>query len=72
MLHRFGLNSSSVTKEFVEQSQKPLKDPDNPSPAVNEFLAIFGDLKSLAREQIIIALLDKRSNNTLTINPVQP
>ena len=56
MLDSFGLSASSVSKEFVEQSQKRLEDFDNRSLAEYEFVAVFIDGKSLAREQIIIAL----------------
>ena len=56
MLDSFGLSASSVSKEFVEQSQKRLEDFENRSLAEYEFVAVFIDGKSLAREQIIIAL----------------
>jgi transposase-like protein len=56
MLDSFGLSASSVSKDFVEQSQKKLEDFDNRSLAEYEFVAIYIDGKYLAKEQIIIAL----------------
>lgn len=56
LMDSFGLSASSVSKEFVEESKKRLEDFDNRSLAEYEFVGLFIDGKSLAKEQIIIAL----------------
>lgn len=56
LVDSFGLSASSVSREFIEQSKKRLEDFDNRSLAEYEFVGMFIDGKSLAKEQIIIAV----------------
>lgn len=56
LVDSFGLSASSVSREFIEQSKKRLEDFDNRSLAEYDFVGMFIDGKSLAKEQIIIAV----------------
>lgn len=52
----FGLSRSSVSKKFIEQSSEKLAEFEKRSLHSYEFVGIFIDGKSLAKEQIIIVL----------------
>jgi transposase-like protein len=56
LLDGFGLSSSSVSKEFIEQSSQKLEDFENRDLSDYDFVSIFIDGKYLAKEQIIIVL----------------
>ncbi len=56
LLDGFGLSSSSVSSEFIEQSNRKLEDFENRDLSDYDFISLFIDGKYLAREQIIIVL----------------
>lgn len=56
LLDGFGLSSSSVSNEFIEQSAQKLKDFENRDLSEYDFVSLFIDGKYLAKEQIIIVL----------------
>jgi transposase-like protein len=56
LLDGFGLSSSSVSSEFIEQSGKRLEDFENRDLGDYDFVSLFIDGKYLAKEQIIIVL----------------
>lgn len=56
LLDGFGLSSSSVSNEFIEQSGKKLEDFENRDLSDYDFVSLFIDGKYLAKEQIIIVL----------------
>jgi len=56
LLDGFGLSSSSVSKEFIEQSSKRLEDFENRDLGDYDFVSLFIDGKYLARDQVIIVL----------------
>lgn len=56
LLDGFGLSSSSVSKEFIEQSSQKLEDFENRDLSDYDFVSLFIDGKYLARDQIIIVL----------------
>lgn len=56
LLDGFGLSSSSVSKEFIEQSSRKLEAFENRDLSDYDFVSLFIDGKYLAKEQIIIVL----------------
>ena len=56
LLDGFGLSSSSVSSEFIEQSSSKLEDFENRDLSDYDFVSLFIDGKYLAKEQIIIVL----------------
>jgi transposase-like protein len=56
LLDGFGLSSSSVSSEFIEQSSRKLEDFENRDLSDYDFVSLFVDGKYLAKEQIIIVL----------------
>ena len=56
LLDGFGLSSSSVSSEFIEQSSKKLEAFENRDLSDYDFVSLFIDGKYLAKEQIIIVL----------------
>jgi transposase-like protein len=56
LLDGFGLSSSSVSNEFIDQSSKKLEYFENRDLSEYDFVSLFIDGKSLAKEQIIIVL----------------
>jgi len=56
LMDSFGFSASSVSREFIEKSRQRLYEFENRDLSPYEFVALFIDDKSLAREQIIIAL----------------
>jgi transposase-like protein len=56
LLDGFGLSSSSVSSEFIEQSSRKLEDFENRDLSDYDFISLFIDGKYLAKEQIIIVL----------------
>lgn len=56
LLDGFGLSSSSVSNEFIEQSSKKLEAFENRDLSDYDFISLFIDGKYLAKEQIIIVL----------------
>ena len=56
LLDGFGLSSSSVSKEFIEQSSQKLEDFENRDLSDYDFVSLFIDGKYLAKDQIIIVL----------------
>lgn len=56
LLDGFGLSSSSVSKEFIEQSTQKLEDFENRDLSDYDFVSLFIDGKYLAKDQIIIVL----------------
>ncbi|MCK4560189.1 MAG: transposase [Calditrichia bacterium] len=56
LLDGFGLSSSSVSNEFIEQSSQKLEAFENRDLSDYDFVSLFIDGKYLAKEQIIIVL----------------
>jgi transposase-like protein len=56
LLDGFGLSSSSVSKEFIEQSSQRLESFENRDLSDYDLVSLFIDGKYLAKEQIIIVL----------------
>ncbi len=56
LLDGFGLSSSSVSNEFIEQSSQKLEVFENRDLSDYDFVSLFIDGKYLAKEQIIIVL----------------
>lgn len=56
LVDSFGLSHSSVSKRFVDASAEKLKEFNSRDLSSHEFLGLFIDGKSLAKEQIIIVL----------------
>jgi transposase-like protein len=56
LLDGFGLSSSSVSNEFIEQSSQKLESFENRDLSDYDFVSLFIDGKYLAKEQIIIVL----------------
>lgn len=56
LMDSFGFSASSVSREFIEKSKQRLYEFENRDLSSYEFVALFIDGKSLAKEQIIIAL----------------
>jgi transposase-like protein len=56
LLDGFGLSSSSVSNEFIEQSSRKLEDFENRDLSDYDFVSLFIDGKYLAKDQIIIVL----------------
>lgn len=56
LLDSFGLSRSTVSKQFIEQSSDKLKQFEKRSLQPYNFVALFIDGKSLAKEQMIIVL----------------
>ena len=56
LLDGFGLSSSSVSSEFIEQSTRRLEEFENRDLSDYDFVSLFIDGKYLAKEQIIIVL----------------
>jgi transposase-like protein len=56
LLDGFGLSSSSVSNEFIEQSSQKLEAFENRDLSEYDFISLFIDGKYLAKEQIIIVL----------------
>jgi transposase-like protein len=56
LLDGFGLSSSSVSKEFIDQSSERLEAFENRDLSEYDFVSLFIDGKYLAKEQIIIVL----------------
>ena len=56
LLDGFGLSSSSVSNEFIEQSGQKLESFENQDLSDYDFVSLFIDGKYLAKEQIIIVL----------------
>jgi putative transposase len=71
LLDGFGLSSSSVSSEFIEQSSKKLEYFENRDLSEYDFVCLFIDGKSLAKEQIIIVLGITIEGNKIPIGFVQ-
>jgi transposase-like protein len=56
LLDGFGMSSSSVSKEFIDQSSQRLEAFENRDLSEYDFVSLFIDGKYLAKEQIIIVL----------------
>lgn len=56
LLDSFGLSRSSVSSHFIQESREKLKSYENRNLSCYEFVALFIDGKSLAKEQIVIVL----------------
>jgi len=52
----FGLSQSSVSRAFVEESQKALKEFENRDLGKHDFIGLIIDGKYLQREQVVIAM----------------
>ena len=52
----FGLSQSSVSRAFVERSRKALERFESRSLAEEDFVALWVDGKTLASEQIVLAM----------------
>jgi len=71
LLDGFGLSSSSVSNEFIDQSSKKLEYFENRDLGEYDFVSLFIDGKSLAKEQIIIVLGITIEGNKIPIGFVQ-
>ena len=56
MIDSFGLSASSISRHFVERSTQAVEEFINRNLAEDEYVALFIDGKSLAGEQMIIAM----------------
>ena len=71
MVDSFGLSSSSVSTEFIEQSSRQLEAFESRDLSDHEFVALFIDGKYLAKEQIIIVLGVTEQGDKISLGFIQ-
>ena len=72
LLDSFGLSRSSVSMSFIEESSEKLKTFENRDLSSNDFIAIFIDGKSVARDQIVIVLGVTSSGEKIPLGLFKP
>ena len=71
LLDSFGLSRSSVSKSFIEESSEKLKIFENRDLSSNDFIALFIDGKSVAKDQIVIVLGITTSGEKIPLGFIQ-